>query len=117
MLDLLSGAMYFTTLDLASGYWQVAMEPWSQEKTAFSTYAGFYEFCKMPFGLVNVPSTFQRLMEIVLAGLVRKCCLVYLDNVLVFGRSLDEHNENLSKVFKRLRAAGLKLNLRNVELP
>ena len=101
--------MYFTTLDLASGYWQVAMEPRSQEKTAFSTYAGHYELCKMPFGLVNAPSTFQCLMEIVLAGLARKCCLVYLDDVLVFGRSLDEHNENLSKVFKRLRAAGLKL--------
>ena len=108
-LNLLSDAMYFMTLDLASGYWQVAMEPRSQEKTAFSTYAGHYEFCKMPFFLVNAPSTFQHLMEIVPAGLARKCCLVYLDDVLVFGRSLDEHNENLSKIFKRLSAAGLKL--------
>ena len=56
-LDLLAGAKYFTTLDLASGYWQVAMDPASIEKTTFTTYSGLYEFRKMPFGLVNVPLT------------------------------------------------------------
>ena len=112
----LSGAKYFTMLDLASGYRQVAMEPRSQEKTAFSTYAWHYEFRKMPFGLVNAPSTFQRRMVVVLAGLARNCCLVHLDDVLVFGRSLNEHNENLSKVFKRLRAAGLKLKPKKCQI-
>ena len=92
------------------------MEPRSQEKTAFSTYAGHYEFRKMPFGLVNAPSTFQRIMEVFLAGLARNCCLVYLDDVLVFGRSLDEHNENLSKVFKRLKVAGLKLKPKKFQI-
>ena len=108
-LDLLAGAQYFTTLDMAAGYWQVAMEPSSREKTAFSTYSGLYEFCKIPFGLVNAPVTFQRLMEVVFSGLARDGCLVYLDDVLVIGKTLDEHNENLAKVFARIREAGLKL--------
>ena len=108
-LDLLAGARYFTTLDLAAGYWQVAMDPSSQEKTAFATYSGLYEFRKMPFGLVNAPATFQRLMEVVLSGLARSGCHVYLDDVLVFGRTLQEHNENLTKVLARIRQAGLRL--------
>ena len=78
-LDTLAGAKYFTTLDMASGYWQVAMEPSSIEKTAFIMYSGLYEFRRMPFGLVNAPATFQRLMELVLVGLARSSCLVYLD--------------------------------------
>ena len=108
-LDLLGGSHYFTALDLASGYWQVKMEAASQEKTAFSTYAGPFEFRKMPFGLVNAPATFHRLMEVVLAGLARKICLVYLDEVLVLGRMLDEHNTNLAQVLEQLREAGLRL--------
>ena len=108
-LDLLSGAKYFTTLDLASGYWQVCMDQASQEKTAFITYSGLYEFKKMPFGLVNAPATFQRLLEVVLNGLARHGCMVYLDDVLVVGRTFEEHNDNLAKVFQRLRSAGLTL--------
>ena len=108
-LDLLAGARYFTTLDLASGYWQVPMEPTSQEKTAFVTHCGLYEFTKMPFGLVNAPATFQRLMELVLSGLARDKCHIYLDDILVFGRTLSEHNQNLSLVLTRIRKARLKL--------
>ena len=63
----------------------------------------------MPFGLVNAPATFQRLMEVVLARLARTTCVVYLDNILVFGRNLSEHNANLKTVFERLREAGLRL--------
>lgn len=108
-LDVLAGAKYFTTLDLASGYWQVAMEPSSVEKTVFTTYSGLYEFHRMPFGLVNAPATFQRLMEHVLAGLARSKCLVYLDDVLVIGSTWEEHNKNLREVFERIRQAGLRL--------
>ena len=108
-LAMLSGAKYFTTLDLASGYWQVAMDPESQEKTAFNTYSGLYEFRKMPFGLVNAPATFQRLMEVVLHGLARRGCLDYLDDIIVIGRTLEEHNINLINVLQRLRKAFLKL--------
>lgn len=115
-LDMLSGNKFFTALDLASGYWQVAVDPESQEKTAFVTYSGLYEFKKMPFGLVNAPATFQRLMEVVLAGLARECWLVHLDDVLVMGRTIEEHNNNLAKVFSRLREAGLKLKPKKCRL-
>ena len=108
-LDLLLGSCHFSTLDLASGYWQVAMDPDSKEKTAFTTWLGLYQFKKMPFGLVNAPATFQRLMEVVLSGLVRRVCVVYLDDVLIFGRTVEEHNTNLTQVLERLRRAGLRL--------
>ena len=101
-LDMLSQSKFFTTLDLASGYWQVEMDAASSEKTAFTTYSGHYKFTKMPFGLCNAPATFQRLMETVLAGLVRSCCVVYLDDILMVGKIVKEHLDNLKKVFERL---------------
>ena len=108
-LELLSKAKYFTTLDLASGYWQVEMNPDSQEKTAFVTHSGLYEFKKMPFGLCNAPATFQRLMEAVLQGLARRTCMIYLDDILVFSETFEEHVSRLEEVFDRLRRAGLRL--------
>ena len=108
-LDLLTGSRHFSTLDLASGYWQVEMEPSSKEKTAFTTYSGLYQFRKMPFGLVNAPATFQRLMEVVVAGLAHSVCVVYLDDILVVGKTVSERNSNLTQVLQRLRSAGLRL--------
>ena len=99
------------TLDLAAGYWQVKMDKDSQEKTAFNTCSGHYEFCVMPFGLCNGASTFQRVMESVLMGLSRSSCMVYLDDVMVIGRNFTEHLENLREVFRRFRQANLKLKL------
>ena len=78
MLDSLSEARVFSTLDLASGFWQVEVERASQEKTAFITHHGLFEFEKMLFGLSNAPATFQRLMETVLAGLVRNTIMLCL---------------------------------------
>ena len=108
-LDLLAGAKYFTTLDMASGNWQVAMEPSAKEKTAFATHSALYEFRKMPFGLMNAPATFQRLMEVVLAGVAQDGVLVYLDDVQVVGSTLEEHNRKPATVFQRIRDAGLRL--------
>ena len=108
-LDLLASPRHFSSLDLASGYWQVGMDSASQEKTAFTTHSGLYEFTVMPFGLCNAPATFQRLMEGVLAGLAREKCLICLDDVLVMGRTFTEHLSNLREVFNRLSAVGLKL--------
>ena len=79
-------------------------------KTAFVTYSGLYEFMKMPFSLMNALATFQRLVKVVLNGLARDGCMVYLDDMLVIGRSFQEHNDNLVKVFQRLRSAGITLN-------
>ena len=108
-LDALAGAKLFSTWDLASGYWQVEMEGADREKTAFTTRHGLFEFQVMAFGLCNAPSTFQRLMAFVLAGLQWQTCLVYLDDVIVFGRDFEEHLVRLREVFERFRQAGLKL--------
>ena len=109
MLDSLSEARKFSMLDLASGFWQVEADKASQEKTAFITHHGLFEFDKMPFGLTNVPATFQRLMETVLAGLIRKICFVYLDDILIIGKTFEDHLENVARVLDRLQEAGLKL--------
>ena len=111
-LDTLAGAKLFTTLDLASGYWQVEMEQDDKQKTAFLTTRGHFEFNVMPFGLTNAPPTFQRLMECVLAGLSGDHCLVYLDDIIVFSKTFEEHLQRLRSVLDRLRTAGLKLKLK-----
>lgn len=113
LLDQLSASRYFSTLDLASGYWQIRMDPGSVEKTAFVTPQGLYEFRVMPFGLTNAPGVFQRLMERVLARLNPvdgpDFVVVYIDDVLVFSRTLEEHLEHLRLVIQRIQEAGLKL--------
>src|SRR5262249_39928865 len=98
-------------LDLASGYWQVPMDPASREKTAFITRSGLYKFTVMPFGLANAPATFQRLMDSVLAGLKWQHCLVYLDDIIIFSPTFTEHLAHLDSVFTRLEGAGLSLKL------
>ena len=110
-LDTLAGSQVFTTLDLISGYWQVEVKPEDREKTAFCTSEGLFEFKVMPFGLCNAPATFQRLMDAVLMGLQWSRCLVYLDDVVVPGKSFEDHLQNLKYVLDRFRSAGLKLNL------
>jgi len=92
-----------------SGYWQVRMDEESQQKTAFCSHSGLYEFRVMPFGLCNAPATFQQLMEMVLTGLARDKCFVYLGDILVVGKTFAEHVSNLKDVLMRLRHAGLCL--------
>ena len=106
-LDTLSGAQWFSTVDLLSGYWQVEVAEEDKLKTAFATREGLYEFNVMPFGLCNAPATFQRLMDLVLAGVQWMQCLVYLDDVIIIGRDFEEHLYNLSTVLQKLREAGL----------
>lgn len=111
ILDKLGNCQYFTTLDLASGFYQVEMEPHDIPKTAFNVEHGHFEFLRMPMGLKNSPSTFQRVMDNVLRGLQNVICLVYLDDVIIFSTSLQEHINNLEKVFQRLRESNFKIQL------
>lgn len=111
ILDKLGRCQYFTTLDLTSGFHQIEVHPKDVPKTAFSVEHGLYEFVRMPFGLKNAPATFQRIMDHVLRGLIGKCCLVYMDDIIVFSTSLQEHLENLRKIFNALRKANLKIQL------
>ena len=108
-LDALGGNEYFCTLDLQSGYWQIAMNENAKTMTAFATQMGLYQFKVMPFGLCNAPATFQRMMEEMLGGLRWTKCLVYLDDIIIFGKTLSECEENLCAVLERIREYGLKL--------
>lgn len=105
-LDALSGAKWFSTLDLKSGYWQVEMDRRDREKTAFSMGSGLYEFNVLPFGLCNAPATFQRLMEQVLRELHWQICLIYIDDIIIYATTIEEHLVRLGEVFDRLRGQG-----------
>ena len=108
-LDALAGSKLFSTLDLASGYWQIPVAEEDRDKTAFNTRNGLHRFRVMPFGLATAPATFERLMELVLKGLTFDRCLVYLDDVIVFGRTFEEALQNLDRVFERIEQASLLL--------
>lgn len=111
ILDKLGRSQYFTTLDLASGFHQIEIEPKDIAKTAFTVENGHYEFVRMPFGLKNAPSTFQRVMDSVLRGIQNECCIVYLDDIIIFSTSLQEHIQKLTTVFERLRQFNFKIQL------
>lgn len=103
------GGKWFSTIDLASGYWQVMVDEKDRPKTAFACQKGLYQFRVMPFGLCNAPSSFERLMDIVLKGYQWERCLYYLDDVIIFGPTFEKAMENLELVFDRFRRANLKL--------
>ena len=109
-LHSLAGSKYFTTLDLKSGYWQVELRETDKAKTAFQVGSlGFYECNRMPFGLCNAPATFQRLMERCMGDLNLRDCLIYLDDIIVFSSTFEEHLERLQAVFMNLEKHNLKL--------
>ena len=107
--DALVGAQYFSTLDLASGYHQIAMDPRDQHKTAFVTPFGQYEYTRMPMGLSGAPATFQRLMNATMSEFLFDFLLVYLDDLLIYSKTFDEHLEHLERLLKRITETGLKL--------
>ena len=108
-LDMLAGKQWFSTLDLASGYWQVSLSKAARAKTAFATHSGLFQFRVMLFGLCNAPATFERLMDRVLQGLRWNRCLVYLDDIISFGGTFGAALSNLTLIFERLRSYGLQL--------
>ena len=109
-LNCLDGATIFTSLDLQSGYWQVEMTEARKPLTAFTVGPlGFYECVRMPFGLTNVPATFQHLMKTCLGQIHLKWCIIYLDDIIVFSKMPEKHIERFRHVFEKLAAAGLRL--------
>ena len=108
-LEALRGKKYFCTLDLASGYWQIKVAMEDREKTAFATHLGLFEFNVMPYGLTNAPATFERVMDKALGKLIGDCCLLYLDDIIVFGTTFEEVNANIRLVLDKLSANKLKL--------
>jgi hypothetical protein len=108
-LNCLRGSRWFSCIDLMSGFHQIAMHPDDIEKTAFNTWDGFYEFVRMPFGLRNSPATFQRTMDVVLAQLKWKKLIVFLDDILIFSDTFEEHMVRLKECLSALKAAGLTI--------
>ncbi len=108
-LDAVAGANIFSTMDITSAYNQIPVRSEDIPETAFVSKHGLFEYRTMAFGLTNAPATFQRLMEVALAGLQWTTCLIYLDDVIVFGRSFNEHKRHLSEVLTCIQRAGLKL--------
>jgi hypothetical protein len=104
----LIGGEIFSTLDLKAGYWQIPLRAEDKAKTAFSAGTGLYEFQVMPFGHANAPASFQTCMAMALGQL--SLALVYLNDIIVFSKSLTEHKEQLRTVFQKLQNAGFKLN-------
>ena len=105
----MEGAKFWTTLDAASACWSVELEEKDREKTAFSIPHGKFEFKVMTFGLKNAGATYQRMMDIILSGLPPDRVLAYLDDIVIFSRSWDEHKQDVERVLDKLEAAGISL--------
>lgn len=116
IFDSLSGASMFSSLDLGQAYYQVYLDETSQLKTAFSTKKGQFCYNRMPFGLCTAPATFQSLMHILFDDILYNGVAAYLDDVLVYGRTVEEHDKNLEEVFKRIKNAGLRINPKKCSL-
>ncbi|GBG75331.1 hypothetical protein CBR_g19964 [Chara braunii] len=115
LLDAAGGCKVFSKIDLKSGYHQIEVDPSDQHKTAFKTRDGLYEFIVMPFGLTNAPATFQWLMDKVLRHQLNRFVVVYLDDILIFSKSMDEHIKHLEEVLQVLKEAQLHVNLEKSE--
>ena len=115
LLDQLSTARYFTKLDLTSGYWQVRIRENVIPKTAFRTRYGHYEFMVMPFGLTNAPATFQYLMNSIFQDFLDDFVIVYLDDIMIYSKTYEDHLIHLEKVFTKLQENKLYAKLRKCE--
>ena len=109
-LDMIGTATYFSKIDLTSGYWQISVVDKDRAKTAFNTRSGKYEFCVMPFGLTNAPATFQAIMNDILRPFLDKFVVVYLDDILIYSNSKEEHMEHVRSVMQALADAKLYAN-------
>lgn len=111
VIDKMQGARFWTTLDAASAYWSMPVAEEDKEKTAFSVPRGKFEFNVTPFGLCNAGASYQRMMDITLAGLPSDRVLAYMDDIVIFSSDFQEHLHNLERVFQRLQSSGISLKL------
>ena len=115
-LDSLNGSEWFTVVDLTRAYYQGYISPESRHKTAFVTPWGFYQWVRIPFGLMNAPSNFQRYMENVIGDLRGKCALPYLDDIIIHSKTFSDHVQHIGEVLQRLQQHGMKLKADKCEL-
>lgn len=111
-IDSLGDATVFTTLDCNSGYWQIEVAEEDRDKTTFVSHCGMYRFLRMPFGLKNAPATFQRAVDIILSRVKWRFALVYLDDVIIYSKTVEDHFRHVREVLSMLSVAGITLKLR-----
>ena len=114
-IDSLGDAKYLTTLDCNAGYWQIPVHPRDRSKTAFVCHEGCFEYCRMPFGLTNAPATFQRAVDMILGRYRWKSCLVYLDDIIVFSKTKEDHVQHVKEVLSTLKEVDFSLKLKKCE--
>jgi hypothetical protein len=110
-LSLMAGSKYFTLIDIENAYWNIPIREEDKDKTGFVTPFGTFRYERMAFGLPGAPSTFQRVMDAMLVGLRDVEVLVYLDDLLIFSETIEEHVRRMRLVFDRVREANFKLNI------
>ena len=111
-IDSLGEAKVFTTLDAYSGYWQMPIREEDRDKTAFVCHAGTYQYRRMPFGLTNAPASFQRALDLILTKYKWKTCLIYLDDIIVYSKTVEEHINHVDDILRCLSAAGVTLKIK-----
>ena len=116
ILEQLGGAVYLTALDLLHGFYNLEINPADRYKTAFSTPDGHYEFIRLPMGLKNSPSIFQRVMNLVLTDVLGRYAFIYIDDIVIYSKSAEEHLQHLEIIFSRLQKYGLKIKFSKCQL-